>query len=198
MRQALLEARKDKPTISEIETELERLKTKKKRRRNIGYVVIVSIVAAAAIIIITNVWFPVLKVVGTSMQPRLKNGDIVVCFDYSKDIERGDVIAFYNNDSILLKRVVGLEGDVIEINESGIVKVNGVELEESYVLAHTLEPCDIEFPIEVPEDSFFVLGDQRSTSLDSRTESVGMVSRDRLVGKVLVKVWPIENIGLVE
>lgn len=157
-----------------------------------------SIVAAAVIIIITNIWFPVLKVVGTSMQPGLKNGDVVVCFDYPEKIDRGDVIAFYSNDSILLKRVIGKGGDTVEIEADGTVKVNGIEIKEDYVFSKSLMPCDIDFPVTVPEDKFFVLGDYRTTSLDSRTETVGMISRDRIVGKVLINIWPLEHVGKVE
>lgn len=153
--------------------------------------------AAATIIIVTNIWLPVLRIVGSSMQPAIQNDDVVVCYSGTKQITYGDIIAFYNNDNILLKRVIGMENDVIDINEAGEVFVNGELLNEPYAYSHSLEPCDIEFPVTVPADSYFVLGDQRNTSHDSRTASVGMVAVDRIIGEVLMRVWPIEYIGFL-
>lgn len=131
------------------------------------------------------------------MQPAIQNDDVVVCYSGTKQITYGDIIAFYNNDNILLKRVIGMENDVIDINEAGEVFVNGELLDEPYAYSHSFEPCDIEFPVTVPEDSYFVLGDQRNTSHDSRTASVGMIAVDRIIGEVLVRVWPIEYIGFL-
>lgn len=150
--------------------------------------------AAAFIILVTNLWFPVLRVVGSSMQPLLASDDIIVCLSVQENIGRGDIIAFYHNDKVLLKRVIGLPGDEIDIDSVGVVSVNGEELFENYAQALSLEPCDISFPVKVPEDSYFVLGDQRSTSMDSRSESVGMVTPDRVIGKALLRVWPFESI----
>lgn len=186
----------DRPSVNEIESELRRLQKKQSRNRNIRYILAASAVAAATIIIVTNIWLPVLRVVGSSMQPTIQNDDVVVCYSGTRQITYGDMIAFYNNDNILLKRVIGMENDVIDINEAGEVFVNGELLDEPYAYSHSLEPCDIEFPVTVPQDSYFVLGDQRNTSLDSRTESVGMVPVDRIIGEVLMRVWPIEYIDI--
>lgn len=128
------------------------------------------------------------------MQPLLKNEDVIVCLNVQTHIERGNVIAFYHNDKILLKRVVGMPGDVIDIDNTGALYVNGELQYEPYATALSLEPCDITFPVQVPEDAYFVLGDQRTTSMDSRSESVGMVTQDRLIGKALLRVWPIDTI----
>lgn len=127
----------------------------------------------------------------------MENDDVIVCAAVQNNIERGDIIAFYNNDKILLKRVVGLPGDSIEIDSSGVLYVNGEAQHESYVSALSLEPCDISFPVEVPENSYFVLGDQRTTSMDSRSESIGMVTQDRLIGKAILRAWPIEKIKIL-
>ncbi|MBQ8725459.1 MAG: signal peptidase I [Oscillospiraceae bacterium] len=186
--------KKQRPSINEIEGELERLKERRTRNRGVGVVIAASVLAAAMIIILTNLWFPVLRVVGSSMQPLLRNEDVIVCFSKNDKIERRDIIAFYHNDKVLLKRVVGLPGDVIEIDKDGILYINGEEQHETYVASISLEPCDIEFPVEVPEDSYFVLGDQRMTSMDSRSESVGMVTTDRVVGKALFRVWPLDGV----
>ncbi len=187
-----------RPSIPEIEQELVRLDDKQRRKKNVKYILGISAVVVAMIIIVTNIWFPVLRVVGTSMNKNLSNDDIIVCFNSSKNIERGDIIAFYNSGNILLKRVVGVEGDVVEMDESGGLIINGEYVNEPYVLSRSLEPCDVEFPVKVEKDSFFVLGDQRNTSMDSRTEAVGLVKRDSIIGKVLVRVWPIENIDIIK
>lgn len=189
---------KKRPQIAEIESELTRLKVKRSRLNGIKFFLIASLIAAAGIIIATNLWFPVLRVVGSSMQPLLKNDDIIVCFDTKKSIESGDVIAFYHNQKILLKRVVGMPGDIIEIDSTGKLFVNGEEKYEPYASALSLEPCDITFPIQVPENSYFVLGDQRLTSMDSRSEAVGMISEDNLIGKAVLRVWPVDTITTFE
>ncbi len=160
--------------------------------------IVLSLVAAALIIIATNLWFPVLRVVGTSMQPLLKNDDVILCMAKKKDIERGDVVAFYHNDKILLKRVVGLPGDLIMIDPDGKLYVNGEEQQEAYATVLSLEPCDITFPVQVPEGCYFLLGDQRTTSMDSRSSTVGMVASDRLIGKALARVWPLDDFKLIE
>ncbi len=131
------------------------------------------------------------------MQPAIQNNDVVVCYSGTKRITHGDIIAFYNNDNVLLKRVIGMENDVIDINELGEVTVNGEKLDEPYAYSKSLEPCDVEFPVTVPKDSYFVLGDQRNTSHDSRTATVGMVPEERIIGEVIVRVWPIEHIDLM-
>lgn len=193
-----VDPRINRPTISEIETELTRLKSNRSRRNNIKYIIFVSLLAAALIIIATNLWFPVLRVVGSSMQQTLQSDDVVVCSDLYRNIERGEIIAFYNNDKILIKRVVGLPGDTIIIDNDGVLYINGERQSETYVTSLSLEPCDITFPVEVPDDSYFVLGDRRTTSMDSRNDSVGMVSRDKLIGKVLFRIWPFNKLGKVD
>lgn len=132
------------------------------------------------------------------MQQTLQSEDVVVCCDLYKDIRRGEIIAFYNNDKILLKRVVGLPGDTISIDNDGVLYVNGERQAETYVMTLSLEPCDISFPVEVQKDSYFVLGDRRTTSMDSRSESIGLVARDKIIGKVLFRVWPFSKLGPVD
>lgn len=131
------------------------------------------------------------------MQPQLKTDDIIVCFDADVSIERGSIIAFYHNDTVLLKRVVGVAGDIVEIDEDGVLHINGEPQSEPYASELSLNPCDIEFPVQVPENAFFVLGDQRSTSMDSRSESIGMITEERLIGKALIRIWPINKIELL-
>lgn len=189
------EQRENRPTIPEIENELDRLRIKHKRRNGVVYVLIAALLAAALIILATNLWFPVLKIVGTSMQPTIESDEVVLCSSIFSKVERGDVIAFYNNDRILVKRVLGLPGDTVNIDSAGVVSVNGEPQTETYVLALSLEPCDITFPVQVPNDAYFVLGDRRTTSMDSRSESIGMITEDKVVGTVLFRVWPFNKLS---
>lgn len=187
-----------RPTVSELEGELIRLRHKRGRINGIKFVIELSLVAIAVIITVTNLWFPVLRVVGTSMQPLLKSSDVVLCIKEQEDIKRGDIVAFYHNDKILLKRVVGLPGDTIRIDDYGKLYVNGREQSEEYVTVLSFEPCDITFPVDVPENSYFLLGDQRTTSMDSRSSVVGMVSSERLIGKAVARVWPFDEITVLQ
>ncbi len=188
---------KNKPTIEEIENELSRLKKKIKHRKCIGWVLIASVIVITTVIVITNTYVTVLKVSGNSMEKAIKNGDMVISIS-GDDLKKGDIVAFYNEESILIKRIIGSESDIIDINKQGVVTVNGENIEEKYVFNMTLEPCDINFPFEVPKDSFFVMGDNRMESYDSRMEAIGVVSKERIVGKVLVKVWPLNDFGAVK
>lgn len=132
------------------------------------------------------------------MEQTLQSEDVIVSTNLYGKINRGEIIAFYNNDKILIKRVVGLPGDTIIIDNDGALFVNGERKAETYVLSLSLEPCDITFPVEVPNDSYFVLGDRRTTSMDSRSESVGMISDDKVIGKVLFRIWPFNKLGKVD
>ncbi|MBE6856356.1 MAG: signal peptidase I [Ruminococcus sp.] len=187
----------NRPTVDELKSELSLLKEKKKRSRNLRYIIVISLSAVAVIILMTNLWFPMFRVVGTSMMPQLTADDIIVCFDADVSVERGNIIAFYHNDTVLLKRVVGISGDIVDMDENGVLSVNGVVQNEPYASGLSLEPCDVVFPVQVPENSFFVLGDQRSTSLDSRSESIGMITEERLIGKAVMRVWPILKFELL-
>ncbi|MBE6854983.1 MAG: signal peptidase I [Ruminococcus sp.] len=186
------------PSAAQFEHELNRLRNKRNRRNGVGFIIAASLMAGALIILATNLWFPVLRVVGSSMQPLLKNEDIIVCLRTDEHITEGDVIAFYHNDKVLLKRVVGLPGDVIQIDSEGTLYINDVPKFEPYASSLSLEPCDITFPVTVPDDSYFVLGDQRTTSMDSRSSSVGMISEEQIIGKALVRVWPIDTIDILQ
>jgi len=187
----------NRPTVDELKSELSLLKEKKKRSRNLRYIIVISLSAVAVIILMTNLWFPMFRVVGTSMMPQLTADDIIVCFDADVSVERGNIISFYHNDTVLLKRVVGISGDIVDMDENGVLSVNGVVQNEPYASGLSLEPCDVVFPVQVPENSFFVLGDQRSTSLDSRSESIGMITEERLIGKAVMRVWPILKFELL-
>ena len=130
------------------------------------------------------------------MSPTLEHDEIVVLLK-TKKFERGDLIGFYYQGKILLKRVIALPGDEVAIDADGNVYVNGEMLEEPYVTSKGLGNCDLEFPYKVPGTSYFVLGDRRSNSVDSRNSVIGAISREDIVGKVFIRVWPIHKFGLV-
>ncbi len=156
----------------------------------------VAILAALAILLETLI-MPVLQIYGSSMTPALYEGDFVVAVKYVKP-KRGDVIAFYSNQKILVKRVIALPGEQVDIDKDGKVYIDGSLLEEPYVNTPAYGGCDISFPFRIPEGELFVLGDHRGGSADSRSSSVGCVPEGQLIGKVLLHIWPVGRIGLVE
>lgn len=146
------------------------------------------------IVLIVNFCLPVMQVTGSSMDPTLRDGEIVLARKNS-EIKKGDMIAFYYNDKILLKRVIASEGDQIDINEAGIVSIDNMLLEEPYIKEPALGDCDIMLPYQVPEARYFVMGDSRSTSLDSRSTAIGCVAKEQVIGKICFRIWPLERFG---
>ncbi|MCD7816829.1 MAG: signal peptidase I, partial [Bacteroides sp.] len=140
---------------------------------------------------------PVLQVSGDSMEPTLSNGDIIVLLSGSS-FETGDLVGFYYQNKLLLKRVIGGPGDVIDIDEEGNVTVNGELLDEPYVTNKALGECDITLPYQVPESRYFVMGDNRTTSIDSRSSAIGCIEIDQIVGKVMLRVWPLSSLSLIQ
>ena len=155
------------------------------------------ITAAAVIVLICNFVFPVFRVTGSSMEPTLSKGQTVLC-NKSSDIKKGDIIAFYHNKKVLIKRVIGTSGDVINILDDGTVELNGTKPDEPYVSGLSLGECDISFPFTVPESRYFVMGDERSTSVDSRSTAVGCIAEENIIGKVYIRVAPIGSFGRIK
>lgn len=184
------------PPLEEIEQELERLQSKKSWRSALRSTIYTLVVVAAAAVLVAMLYMPVLKVSGSSMEPNLNDGDIIVGVKSGR-FETGQVCSFYYNNRLLLKRVIASAGDWVEIDADGYVYVNGVQLDEPYVQDRSLGICDIEFPYQVPEGCLFLLGDHRSTSVDSRSSVVGCIRADEIVGKILVRVWPLSEFGPV-
>ncbi len=151
---------------------------------------------AAAAVLLATVFFPVLQVSGTSMEPTLEDEDIILLID-TDNFETGDLIGFYYQNKLLLKRVIGGPGDVIDIDDEGNVSVNGELLDEPYVTEKALGETDLTYPYQVPENRYFVMGDNRATSVDSRSSAIGCIDIDQVVGKVILRVWPIKNFSLI-
>lgn len=178
------------PSMEEIEGERERLRGRSRFRQIVVSTFGMLLVVAAAAALAATLFLPVLRVSGDSMTPALQDQDVILLWKTSK-LKAGDLVGFSWQNKLLLKRVVGLPGDVISIDESGAVTRNGRILEEPYVDEPALGECSITFPYQVPENRYFVLGDHRSSSIDSRSSMIGCVEKDQLIGKVVLKIWPM-------
>ena len=156
---------------------------------------ICSLVTAAAVtVLVCNFIFPVFRVTGSSMDPTLSKGQTVLC-SKSPDIKNGDIIAFYHNKKVLIKRVIASPGDTLDILGNGTVELNGSKLDEPYVRSFAVGECDTKFPFTVPENRYFVMGDERESSVDSRSSAVGCVAEEDIIGRVYMRVSPLSSFG---
>ncbi len=185
------------PSMEQISAERERLRESGRFRRTLRSTVALLTVVAAVAILVATLWLPFLRIYGTSMTPTLQDGEIVCCVKGS-DFSTGDVVAFYYNNKILVKRVIGRSGDWINMDPEGNVYVNEQKLDEPYLTEKALGSGDITFPYQVPESTLFVLGDHRVTSVDSRHSTVGCVSQEQIVGRILLRIWPLNKIEIFE
>ena len=182
------------PSLKDIQTERKRIRRGNLYRQALRGTVAVLVVVAAVAVLITTLFLPILQISGDSMSPTLEHDEIVVLLK-TKGFERGDLIGFYYQGKILLKRVIALPEDEVAIDGEGNVYVNGELLEEPYVTDKGLGDCDLEFPYKVPGTGYFVMGDQRSNSVDSRNSVIGAISQDDIIGKVFLRVWPFARFG---
>ncbi len=185
------------PTMEQIQAERNRLKYMNNYKRTFRSTVAILIVVSAISILVATLWMPVLQIYGSSMTPTLIDGEIVFTVKASS-FETGDIIAFYYNNKILVKRVIAESGEWVDIDEDGNVFIDGEEIEESYIEEKAYGDTNISLPYQVPDGKVFVLGDHRAISVDSRNTSIGCVSQEQIVGKVLFRVWPLNRIGLLE
>ena len=192
----MLQKKKDTvslPTNKQVETERKRYRRQKAYTKALrGTIYVLTVVAAVAVLISTLV-LPVLQIEGTSMEPTLSSGDIVLLTKTTR-FDRGDLCGFTWNNKLLIKRVIGLPGDWIEIDADGVVYLNGEKLDEPYVEQAALGECDLEFPFQVPQEQYFVIGDMRESSVDSRNTLIGCISKDQIVGRVFFRIWPFKGI----
>lgn len=184
------------PTAKQIETEILREKYNRKYKQVLRSTVYSLIVVAAVAVLIATLAFPVLQISGSSMEPTLNDEEIVVLLK-TTNMKKGELCCFSYQNKYLIKRVVGLPGDRINIDANGNVYVNDMLLDEPYVTDKALGECDTEFPCYVTDNHYFVLGDHRSTSIDSRSSVIGLVSEEFIVGKIFLRVWPFESFSLV-
>ena len=185
------------PSTQQLEAELNRVKYRSRYRSVFRSTVYTLITVAAVSILVATLWLPVLQIYGSSMTPTLQDGDIIF-YVKTSEFEPGEIVAFYYNNKILVKRVICGPGDWIDIDEDGTVYVNEVRLEEPYLTEKTLGDCNIDLPFQVPDGKVFVMGDHRSTSVDSRNTAVGCVAQEQIVGKIIFRIWPLNRIGTVD
>ena len=185
------------PSTEQLEAELKRVKYQNRYHSVLRSTIYTLIVVAAVAVLVATLWLPVLQIYGNSMTPTLQDGEIILSVKTS-EFEPGDIIAFYYNNKILVKRVICGPGDWIDIDENGTVYVNEVRLDEPYLVEKALGDCNIELPFQVPDGRYFVMGDHRSTSVDSRNTAVGCVADEQIVGKIIFRVWPLNRLGRVE
>lgn len=185
------------PAIDDLQKELKRERYKRRFRRLLRSTESALIVVAAIAALIATLVLPVLQIAGTSMEPTLNDGNIVLLVK-KKDLDTGDLCAFYYSNKILIKRVIATPGDYLWIESDGTVFVNGELLEEPYVSNKSLGECDVEFPYQVPENNYFVMGDHRETSIDSRSSVIGCIPEDQIVGKIFCKFWPLNEFEFIK
>jgi signal peptidase I len=185
------------PDIGLLEAELRREQKKNRIIRVLRKTANTLMLAAAVSVLVATLLTPVLRILGHSMTPTLTEGQFVVSVKGSS-FQQGDLVSFYIGNNLLVKRVIALPGDWVDIKADGTVLINGVELEEPYISEKAFGLCDLELPYQVPESKYFLMGDDRDISKDSRSSVIGCVARDQIVGKIVLRIWPLVEFGLVQ
>ena len=184
-------------SIEQLEGELQRERHKKRYGRVMRSTVYALVVVAAFAILTAVLWMPVLRIYGSSMTPTLQEGQVVVALKGSK-FDHGDVVGVYYGSKLLVKRCIATAGEWVDIDAEGNVYVDNELLDEPYLTEKALGECDIKLPYQVPDHAIFVVGDHRATSVDSRSKSVGCIDEENVVGRIVLRVWPLNKIGLLK
>ena len=184
------------PTAEQLDMERRRLRYKRRYNRTLRSTVAILIVVAALAVLAATLWMPVLRVYGSSMAPTLHNGEILISVK-TKDFSSGDIIAFYHGNKLLIKRYIAGSADYVNIDEDGAVSVNGTLLDEPYLAEKAYGEADIEFPYQVPDQRYFVMGDNRNNSHDSRAEDVNAIPIENVLGKARCRIWPLDRGGSI-
>lgn len=187
----------DMPSIEQLEAELARTRYKRRYRSVLRSTVYTLVVVAAVAVLVATIWLPVLQIYGSSMTPTLDEGNIVISIKGSQ-FQQGDLIAFYIGNKILVKRVIALPGQTVDIDEDGNVYVDGEYLDEPYLTEKSFGDANINLPYQVADNRYFCMGDHRSTSADSRHSEIGCISEEQIVGKIVFRVWPLTQFGPIE
>ena len=185
------------PDIQQLEEELHRERYRKRYRKVMGSTVCALVVVAAFAILTAMLWTPVLRIYGTSMTPTLNEGEVVVAVKDSR-FDHGDVVGVYYGSKLLVKRCIATAGEWVDIDEEGNVYVNDELLDEPYLEEKALGECDIKLPYQVPDHAIFVVGDHRETSVDSRNKKVGCIDEENVVGRIVLRIWPLRRFGFVK
>lgn len=187
----------DLPTIEQIEKERARLRYKKRYSRTLKSTIAILLVVSALAVLVATLWMPVLRIYGSSMVPTLEDGQIVVTVK-SNSFKAGDIVAFYHGNKLLIKRYVAGPADWFNIDKNGNLFINDQLLNEPYIAQKAYGETNIELPYQVPDKKYFMIGDNRSVSIDSRNTSVGCIDEEQIVGKVVFRIWPLSSFGVVE
>lgn len=185
------------PQTAEIKEVYQKARYRKRFMGTIRSTIFMLIVVAAFAVLVAVLFLPILRIYGKSMRGTLDRGDVVVSVK-SSHFETGDIVAFYYNNNILVKRVIAEAGDWVDMKDDGTIYVNQTKLKEPYLKHKAYGQTNIKFPYQVPEDRIFVMGDNREVSIDSRNTSIGTVSDEQIVGKLVFKIWPLSEIGVIE
>lgn len=185
------------PASSQLEQEIKRERYRRKYNRKLRSTVYLLVTVAAAAVLVATLLMPVLQIYGSSMSPTLEEGDVVLSVKV-RDFEQSDVVAFYYGNKLLVKRYIAGPGQWVDMDEQGNIRVDGNLLQEPYVDSLSYGNADITFPYQVPEDKYFLVGDHRSVSVDSRHSVVGSIAEEYIVGKIVFCIWPMEHFGVIE
>lgn len=184
------------PELGQLEAELGHEQYKSKYSQALRSTVYILIVTAAVVVLLTFLMFPVFRIYGSSMSPTVNEGEIVVSLKGSS-FGNGDIIVLSYNNKLLVKRVIAGPGQMFDMDEDGSVYVDGKLIDEPYLIDKAYGDCDLELPYQVPEGRYFVMGDSRATSLDSRNSAVGCIAKEQIVGRALLRIWPMDSFGTI-